>query len=246
MALRTWLVIPDLHVPFQDARFIQLVSKIITLLKPDGVVQLGDAIDWWQLSKYAKDPTRTRDAFDDLAEYAGLLDEWEALLPEGCEWRQLQGNHEHRLERYVAEKAPDLAKMIRSMTEMLRFPERNKRGGLWRWFEMGNWRACKLGDVVLHHGFYFSEHTAHRILQKYKCKMVTGHTHRVQLVSDGDLWAATLGHGSKEDETSHAPVRTGWQQALGVLSIDPQGRGHLEVILVDRGQCIFRGQHVQA
>lgn len=247
---RSYLIIPDLHYPFQDKRYIRLVTRVLERLAKspgfEGMAQLGDAIDWFQLSTFDKDPNRLNDAFDDLCEYAGQLDEWEDLLPRGSEFRQLCGNHEDRMRRYIWQKAPHIRKMIRSLPDMLRFDERNRRHAKWRWFDYGNWRACKLGDVTLHHGFYFSMHTAHQILTKYHCKLVTGHTHRFDYRSNGDIWACTLGHGSNEDDTAHTPTKTGWHQAMGVIHIDKQGRGELEPVLVDSGRVIFRGEIISA
>lgn len=242
--LKTWLVIPDLHYPYHDPQFINLITKLIEKIKPDGVVQLGDFVDWYQISSYDRDPSRLSDIVEDISLYAAQLDIWEKVLPEGSEWRQLEGNHEDRLRRYVWRKAPELHRAIKSIPEMLRFAERNKRGkSLFRYFgTQGGWKACRIGDVALFHGHFFNEHTASKMVQRYGSKAIQGHTHRYQVVSNGDLWAVTLGHGSNEAETAHSPVPPMWQQALGVLTVDAQGRGHFEGILVDRGSCVFRGE----
>jgi metallophosphoesterase superfamily enzyme len=234
-----------LHYPFHDPQYIGLITKLIKKIQPDGVVQLGDFVDFHQISSYDKDPSRSGDIVEDLRLYAAQLDVWEQALPPGAEWRQLEGNHEDRLRRYVWRQAPELHKAIKSVPEILRFPERNKRGRCsYRWFGISNWKSCRIGDVALFHGHFFNEHTAAKMLGRYRTKAIQGHTHRYQVVSDGHLWAVTLGHGSNEAETAHSPVPPCWQQALGVLTVDSQGRGHFEGCLVERGATVFRGEVV--
>jgi hypothetical protein len=246
--IRTYVIVPDIHCSFHDIGYLKLISKIIRHLKTRnqiaGMVQLGDAIDFWQLSSYDKDPGRVKTVVDDALTYSAILDQWEDELPKGSEFNQLEGNHEDRLRRYVWRSAPAIAKLMPNMPTILKFDERNKRGKVkWRFYPLANWRACQLGDVYLHHGHYFNQHVAMGNLAKYRVKLITGHTHRLQYVTDGTIWAASLGHGSNEVDTSHNPVPTGWQQALALLHI-VNGVGHLEILTVTNGKCCFRGEYL--
>lgn len=245
--MRTWIIIPDLHYPFHDPKYIKVVTRAITAVKPNGgIVQLGDAVDWFQLSRFDKDPSRKNTARDDLELYREQMIKWAALLPAGAEFRQLEGNHEARLTKYVWGRAGDLSQMVYIIPDMLGIKELNKiTSTKFGWFPFTNYRACIIGDCILHHGHFFNEHVAANNLKRYMHKYICGHTHRLQVVYFGDLFSATLGHGSLEHQTSHIPAPTGWAQAFGVLT-EIDGICNLEIIPVTRGSCVLRGKRVSA
>ncbi len=242
MKAKHYLVIPDLHVPMHDIAFVALVTKIIKILKPSGIVQLGDALDFWQISRFDKDPSRKQTLMDDVLMYSTILDEWEDALPLTSEIIQLEGNHEARLRRFIWQNAKELADgWVRTVPEMLNFKNRSVKC---TWHELSDWRSCKLGNCILHHGHYYNAHVAMGNLTRYPMSLITGHTHRFQYVSNGERFSATLGHGSNESYTAHQPTPTGWQQALGLLTVI-RGKTSLEPILVRDGECVLHGKKVE-
>lgn len=169
---------------------------------------------------------------------------WAALLEDGCEYLQLEGNHEDRLRRYVWGNAREIAQMVYIVPEMLGFKELNKlRAVSFKWHPIGNYKSCRIGDTILHHGHFFNEHVAVNNLKRYPEKLITGHTHRLQLAYYGDKWSCTLGHGSLEASTAHIPAPSGWCQAFGVLT-EVRGECSLEVIPVNNGRCVLRGEQL--
>ncbi len=241
--IKRFLILSDLHVPYHDISYIALATKIIKLLRPDGLIQLGDAVDFWQISSYDKDPNRKRTLMDDVKMYSTILDEWEDALPITSEIFQLEGNHENRLTRYIWKHAKELADgWVKTVPEMLNL---RKRSIKCTWHELSNWQSCKIGNCIIHHGHYFNAHTAMGNLTRYPTSLITGHTHRFQFVSNGDRFSATLGHGSNEADTAHQPTPTGWQQALGILTV-VNGKSHLEPIMVRNGECVLFGKKVEA
>lgn len=244
-AIKTWIIIPDLHYPYHDPKFIKVVTRAITAVKPNGgIVQLGDAMDWFQLSRFDKDPLRKNTARDDLEMYRDQMVKWAALLPAGSEFRQLEGNHEFRLTKYIWGRASDLSQMVYIVPDMLGIKELNKCMSVkFSWFNLSNYRACIIGDCLIHHGQFFDQHVAANNLKRYAQKIITGHTHRLQLAYNGNAWSCTLGHGSLEAQTSHIPAPTGWQQAFGVLT-EIRGECSLEVVPVNDGKCVFRGREL--
>lgn len=237
------MISPDLHYPYHDPKFVRLISKVLTIIRPSGgFIQLGDAVDWFQLSRFDKDPARKNTARDDLEMYREQMIKWAALLPDGAAYIQLEGNHEDRLRRYIWGSARDIAQMVHAVPEILGFKELNKIHRIdFRWHPISNYRSCRIGDTIIHHGHFFNEHTAVNNLKRYPEKLITGHTHRIQLAYSGDKFSCTLGHGSLETETSHAPVPSGWAQAFAVLT-EVKGECNIEVFQVNNGKCIFRGE----
>lgn len=235
--MKRYLVIPDIHIPFHDPRYLRIISKVISTIKPDGVIQLGDALDFFQISRFEKDPERINTIFDDIAIYKEILNSWEKLLPKGGELHQLQGNHCERLTRYVWSQAREISRAVKPLPELLNLKSQKIK---YRWHPLKNWTSCQIGDCVLHHGHYYNQHVAQANLTRYPTKLITGHTHRFQYVSNGEKFSATLGHGSNEALTAHTPTPTGWQQAFGILTLI-NGVTYLEPILVTNGKALVYG-----
>ncbi len=245
--MKTYLICSDLHVPYHCPKYLNLTYKILKHTKFDGIVQLGDALDFWQLSTYDKDPSRKNTVFDDIEDWNKILTKWASLLSRNAEIHLLEGNHEYRLHRYVARHAKDLHEIVRPLPDLLNLKPRNESGHVvFKWHKYSKWDSCRLGDCTLLHGFYFNQHVAATNLAKYRTNIICGHTHRVQLVSDGVHFSATLGHGSNEELTAHQPTPTGWQQALGVLTVDDSKKTSLEIIKIRDGKGVWRGKHFSA
>lgn len=240
--IKSYIVVPDIHAPYHDITFIALITEVIKIIKPNGLVQLGDALDFWQISTFDKDPTRKQSMMEDVKIYSSILDEWESALPANSEIFQLEGNHEDRLRRFIWRHAKELADgWVKSVPEMLGLKKRSIKCS---WHKLSDWKSCKIGDAILHHGHYFNEHVAVSNLKRYPQSLITGHTHRFQFASNGERFSATLGHGSNEHQTAHQPTPTGWQQAFGILTV-VNGKSSLETIMVNDGKCVLHGMSVK-
>lgn len=236
----SWVVLPDLHHPVEDPLFIDLSEELIRIVRPIGLIQTGDAVDFPQISSYPKDPTKVNTVYEDLMRYSEQIDRWSRFKSLKF-FYQLEGNHCARLQRFISTKAPEIHALIKTVPDVLEFPERNRSGQIrYKWFPYAQWDACRVNDVVIHHGFYFDRHLAVNNLKRYGVKFIQGHSHRFQYASDGKIWSVSLGHGSDPKKTSHMPTPSDWQQAMGVLHV-VNGKGHFEPVLVSGGKAIFRG-----
>lgn len=243
--MKTMLIVPDMHVPYHCAKAVKLITKLIKEFNPDGIVQLGDALDAFQISTYSKCPSRRNTLADDIDDYKQILNEWSRHLKSGANIHLLEGNHEYRLKRFIASQARDLHGLIPDWPQLLAIDLRNKSGRhKWHWHNYTKWDSCKVGDATLLHGFYFNQHCAATSLAKYKCNIIFGHTHRVQFVSDGTHYAASLGHLSNEIETAHQPTPSGWTQAVGLLHVDNIGKSTLDIIPIKNGKAVVYGKAI--
>lgn len=225
-----YVLIPDLHFPFQDKRFGSMVLQVTAHLQPRGFVQLGDALDFWQLSTFDKDPRRKDMIEQDAALYATYLDEVGKVLPTGAVMHQLEGNHSYRLIRYIWRNAPALANIVPNVPSLLKFDARNAAGKQkWIWHPYTKWDSCKIGNTVIHHGHYYDVAVAVSNLKRYRgVNFIQGHTHRVQYATNGEFFSASLGHGSLTAHTGHKPAPEEWAQCLGILTVS-KGKGSLEI-----------------
>lgn len=241
--MKTYLIIPDLHIPYHCPLFFKLTLKLLKDIRFNGIVQLGDALDFWQLSTYDKDPSRKNTIQDDIDDWNEMLTKWSNLLYRNSEIHLLEGNHSYRLHRYIARHAKDLHEIIRPLPDLLHLKTRNETGPVvFKWHPYNKWNSCQIGDCTLLHGFYYNQHVAATNLAKYRRNIICGHTHRVQYISDGIYYSVTLGHGSDESHTSHQPTPTGWTQSLGILTVKDDGSTSIEIIVVKDGKAIVRGK----
>lgn len=245
--MKQYLIVSDLHVPYHCPKYIELTYKILKSAKFDGVAQLGDAIDFWQLSTYDKDPTRRNTIMDDVKEWEEIIVKWCRYLKPGAEIHLLEGNHCYRMSRYVARHAKEIHEAVKTLPELLKIKEKNEVGHVKiKWHKYNKWDSCKIGDLTLMHGFFFNMHTPATNLARYRCNTISGHTHRVGYVTDGSHYAVSLGHGSNEEMTAHQPTPTGWQQAMAVVTFDDKGKSSVEILVVKQGKVTWRGKNYQA
>ena len=239
-----YIIIPDIHCPYHDPSYIAVVERLTRIIRKSGqltgIVQLGDFVDFWQVSSYPKDPSRRETVVEDLDTYLEVVRRLCKAMGPGV-WHQIEGNHEERLGRFVASHAAPIHQLVTSVEQYIkeRFPKQVR----FVWHPYKKWKSCRLGDCYLMHGYYYNQHVAMTHLAKYKRSTIFGHTHRLQYVSDGEHFAATLGPGSLEETTSHTPTPTGWSQAIGVLTVD-RGVSSLQVVRVRDGRGWYGSQAI--
>jgi dsDNA-binding SOS-regulon protein len=240
----TALVLSDLHYPHQDPKYISIATQLIKQLKPDHVCQIGDALDAGSISSYLQDPASDNTFKKEIDLYNKQLDIWQKAMKKGSTFHQLEGNHSERLKRFLARNCREIHDIVKAVPELLRLKERSKSGVKFVWHPLKVWDSCKIGDVYIHHGQYFDKNLAQSNLDRYGVKFLQGHSHRACVASNGKIWSASLGHGSIASKTAHLHSPNTWQQAMGVVTII-EGKGHLEMILVNDGVACFRGKVIR-
>lgn len=233
------MVLPDLHAPFFDKKVITLIIKICKNIPFDGLIQLGDAIDFYQLSKYDRDPKRKDNIEDDLIKYSLLMNKIMPLLRSNAVWHQLEGNHEDRLRRYIWSKCPELQGMISSIPEYLKFKDMVRKVIWYPYEEL----KCVIGEMLFHHGVYFNVHTAVNNINKYRRNICTGHTHRFQYATSGNdgVRSITLGCLCDISKTMHRPVPSDWHSCFGIYEFNDK-YSQIYPIFIQDNKCIINGQ----
>lgn len=106
----TMVVLQDTHNPFQDQRAIREVELFLAELQPSLVVYPGDLNDFYQISKFDKNPDRASHLQKDLDSTVNMFQRQRKLLP-NARMVQLDGNHEDRLRRNLWGKNPAYASL---------------------------------------------------------------------------------------------------------------------------------------
>src|SRR5687768_17193910 len=120
MATKTTVILPDIQYPFHDALVLSKIIKVIEDLQPDAIFQIGDAIDFPQVSRWTKGtageyaPTLQKH----IDGFKGVLRELRDAAPKArITW--LEGNHDLRLRDFVQQYASPLRTLDALTTENL-------------------------------------------------------------------------------------------------------------------------------
>lgn len=214
------LFIPDMHVPYQDKRALDLVLKVGETFKPDHVIILGDMIDFYTVSSYSKDPNRALKLELEVNETKKELHRIKALGAKNNVF--VAGNHEDRLTRYLQEKAPELFNII-SIQSIL---ELDKIG-----FEYIPYKEhYKLGKLYITHDCgNAGRYAAHKALDTFQHNVVIGHTHRLCYMVEGNASGEAhlgamfgwLGDVAQVDYMHSIKAKRDWAMGFGVGYLDP-------------------------
>jgi hypothetical protein len=101
----------DSHIPFESRPALAVVRRIIQLVKPDILVNIGDLFDAWQISRFPKDPRRKETFQYEIFLGIEHLNDFAKAAPKAALYFLL-GNHEERLKRAIwamADQSRELA-----------------------------------------------------------------------------------------------------------------------------------------
>jgi hypothetical protein len=127
--LKTWLILPDLHVPYHDEKSLVAVERFMQSRKWDGWLCLGDFVDLDLISHHNLTNYREKEGQRILQQYKRadeiLLRHERIIRGRNPQARMIwcEGNHEYRIERLIDEH-PVLEGMIEPEI-VLRLKERN-------------------------------------------------------------------------------------------------------------------------
>lgn len=97
---RRAVILPDLQIPFQDEKAVEVALKIVRDVKPDKIVLLGDMLDLSAWSKYTQKPEWALQTQDAIVYAHKLLATLRMMCP-SAEIVVLAGNHDARMENQM-------------------------------------------------------------------------------------------------------------------------------------------------
>ncbi len=242
MKLKKVLFIPDTHSPYHNKRAWRLVMKVGQSWKPDIIVVLGDFGDFYTVSNFTKDPARKISLSWELAESNRLLNNLDAL---GAKLKIfIEGNHEHRLNRFIHDKAPELDGIV-DVKSAFKLKERG-------WVHVPYRDHYKLGKVYLTHDVNATGRNAvHRVIDTYQHSAITGHTHRIGYVIEADgigcpILSATfgwLGDISKIDYQHKITATKAYVLGFGIGYLEePTGLLFATPVPIIKNKCLVEGK----
>ncbi len=235
---KTWVVINDLQVPFQDRKALGNVLDFVDDLKPHGIILNGDIVDCYEISDFSKNPLTVASLGQEVAEAGALM----ARLARHTKRRMwLGGNHEDRLRRYMWKNAAALARLPGEDF----YTKFRLRDSGFSWMEYGE--LFELGKLWVTHGSLISKHSAYTAkltFEKYGSSTLVGHTHRLGVFYRRDVRGV---HAAYENGclcllTPEYDSFPNWQQGFSVVHVDERtGCFNVQQIPVLPGGMFYYG-----
>ena len=239
--LQKVLFIPDTHCPYHDRRAYDLVERVAERVRFDRCVIGGDFPDFYAVSSHSKDPGRRETFLDEVHETKKLLRRVESWGFKELDY--IEGNHENRLDRYIADKAAELHGCINT-DELLELSDHG-------------WRITKYKDHTLIGKAYAThdlgkagDNAVKDALASYQDNVIINHTHRMQYRVEGNAKGVPhvgasfgwLGDVTKVDYMYRVRANRDWALGFGVGYLRENGFIYLQPVPIVQYSVVVEGQ----
>lgn len=206
------LILPDLHIPFQDKKLLACWLRRLETQKFDGVDIIGDMLDCYTLSRFDKNPTRKGTFQKEVDIARDLLSYIRSLVGNKAEIKFSEGNHESRLRKVLWGKSPELADIRNlSIPSLLGLSDLGID-----WHDIHT--PYKIEDVWFSHGDILRKHAGMSARAKSDVvhgSIIIGHCHRMGW-SPFTSWdsvedAYEVGHMSDYTQLDYVQTCPNWQ-----------------------------------
>jgi hypothetical protein len=249
------VVYGDTHVPFHDPAALEVVKAVAKHVRPDCIVNVGDLVDAWQISRWDKDPTRKDTLQENIDESRQHLAEVALAFPKARRVL-LEGNHEARLTKAIWKlegAARELPKLRLFQTTMT-WPTLLELDAIgWEWIgERDQTRTSVLPKIITKHGSAlrsWSGGSARAEWTKYGASGLSGHSHRLGLYlhRDHNGTASWIETGCTCLLDPPYGTDYDWQQGCVVLTWNKDRRlMQTEFVSVRDGSALFRDKELVA
>ena len=220
--MKTWVIVPDLQVPFQDKGAVNALARFIKYYQPSGVACVGDEIDFQGISKWSQGTELEweSDIGKDRDETVKVLEKLQVT-------DIVRSNHRDRLYNKIRMAAPGL----RHLPEL-------EIGKFMRYKELGIKDHGEVMNIapgwILMHGDQGNIQptagaTALGLAKRSGMSVICGHTHRAGLThyttgvagKTKTIWGMEVGHMMNLNEAKY--IKAGlftWARSFGILTVD--------------------------
>lgn len=203
----------DIHFPYQDDFTLDNVLKFIADHSPKTIFLNGDIIDFYTLSRFDKDPVRITHLQKDLDALDNFLKKLRQAVPQATIY-YTEGNHEHRLIKYLWSHPEIAALKALQIEELL-----NLKAHTITWIPQE--------ETFVYHGHIITHGTVVRKgasmsakgeFEKYGFSGISGHTHRAGVYSHRNFRGTFqwIENGCLCDMNPGYVLAPDWQQAISV------------------------------
>lgn len=234
------LRLSDIHYPFHDEKALEAAVEYGMKHDPTILLLGGDIIDCHDLSVHDKDP-RHRYTETELKMIGEELVQFRQAFPKArIIWQE--GNHEHRLKRYLQRKAPELWGLpmldIPGLVNMVNGPEAMM--GV-EWIDEG--RTIHLGHLACLHGHEFrgggGVNPARWLFLRTGESALCGHFHRTSEHSEPTLSRKQVGTWTSGCLCEMRPPylrNNKWNHGFQWIDVEADGRFRVKNIRILDGK----------
>ena len=169
------LVLSDIHLPYHDVNALETAIQYGKEQNVDAVYLNGDILDFYQISQHQKDARKRPSMKEELEIAREFFDYLRQEFPTQTIYFK-PGNHEHRLERYLILKAPELLDCEEFQLKILLRLEEYKI------IFINRRTKTYFGKLLVEHGDRMKGsggvNPARTLFMKYKRHALCGHFHR--------------------------------------------------------------------
>lgn len=240
---------PDSHISSHDRRAFKLVHRILRELKPDEICILGDFGDVFHLSSHGKEAAIQGYFLNEINEINAELDKFDLYYP-NAKKVYICGNHEHRMERYINEKCPELFG-VTQYDHLIKIPSRKN----WKFIPYGPNQAYKVLGSKLTARHEPLSSSAKATASKALCSLIYGHIHRIEeshiVGLDGTnhvcFSVGWLGNKSYDKVFGYVKSQHQWQMGFGLVYVDPETKYfyHQKIHILEDYSCVVNGKLYQ-
>lgn len=176
------LFISDLHIPYHDNEAITIALKFGIEQKINCIFINGDIIDFYQISRFTN-VERKRSVKEELEMVRDFLDVLKRTFP-NVPIYFLKGNHDNRLETYLAVKAPEVLDLDEFKLEVL------LNASEYNMTVIKDTTLVKIGKLAVTHGHlllrgvFAPVNAARGTYLRAKASTIISHVHKVSTHSE--------------------------------------------------------------
>lgn len=234
------VVLSDQHIPYQDKTIEQMTLSFIKEHRPSAIHLLGDILDFYQLSRFDKDPARATRVESDLEDAQLYFNRIRKVAPRTPIIYSL-GNHEIRFRRFLHANAKELAGLdCLDFKKLLNLEHFNIK-------LVDEMHPYYVGKLLFTHGEVvrkWSGASARGNYEKFGGNVICGHVHRL-----GAFYHTTMegSYGAWENGClctlkPEYMIAPDWQNGWSVVWKMANGYFHVDQICVDRYQYVYQGK----
>lgn len=216
-------LLSDIHLPYHSVEALTTAIQFLKNEKVDALILNGDTRDFYQASRFQKDP-RKRSIAHELEANRKLYDVLQKELK--CQIYDKWGNHCERYEQYLMVKAPELLGIEEfELENLLKCKERGIK-------MVKDKRIIHLNKLNIIHGHEFGMsvfspvNIARGLYLKGKVCAIQGHNHRTSSHTETNLngeITTTFSLGALcELHPAYLPINS-WNHGFGIVEVDSNG-----------------------
>ncbi len=216
-------LLSDIHIPYHSVSSITVALDFLRKEKPDLLLLNGDLLDFYQLSRFGKDP-RKRDFAYELDTLGKMIDIFRKTLK--CEILYKMGNHEVRYQHFLAAKAHELIGVKEFDLENI---IKARAGEITVVGDKTIMHANKLNIIHGHEfsqGFFSPVNVARGLALRAKASAIQGHNHQSSSHNSVDINGKVMTTWSvgclAELHPEYAPINN-WNHGFAVIDLDAKG-----------------------